>query len=75
MLLELMTHVVQEIQLETEPRAPHVSSHNICHMYCNLPLINPLSAELNPICHLLALSGAHPIIHISRIRVKMLDKP
>jgi len=33
--------------------------------------INPLNAELNPICHLLALLGAHHIPHISRIRVKM----
>jgi len=32
--------------------------------------INPLNAELNPTCHLLALLGAHPILHISRIRVK-----
>jgi len=31
---------------------------------------NPLNAELNPICHLLALLGDHPILHISRIRVK-----
>ena len=30
---------------------------------------NPLSAKLNPICHLLALLGAHPILHISSIRV------
>jgi len=34
-------------------------------------LFNPLNAELNPICHLLALLGAHLILHISRIRVKM----
>jgi len=27
---------------------------------------------LNAICHLLALSGTHPILHISRIRVKSL---
>ena len=33
--------------------------------------INPLHAELNPICHLLALLGAHHILHVSRIRVKM----
>jgi hypothetical protein len=32
--------------------------------------INPLNAELNSICHLLALLGAHLILHISRIRVK-----
>ena len=31
---------------------------------------NPLNAELNPICHLLALLAAHHILHVSRIRVK-----
>jgi hypothetical protein len=30
---------------------------------------NPLNAELNSIFHLLVLLGAHPILHISRIRV------
>jgi len=30
----------------------------------------PLNAELNPICHLLALLGAHPILHISWVMVK-----
>jgi len=33
---------------------------------------NSLNAELNPICHLLALLGTHHILHISRIRVKQL---
>ena len=33
-------------------------------------IFNPLYAELNPICHLLALLGAHHILHVSRIRVK-----
>ena len=32
--------------------------------------INPLNAELNPICHLLALLGAHHIFQVSEIRVK-----
>ena len=32
---------------------------------------NPLNAKLNPICHLLALTRAHPILHVSRIRVNM----
>ena len=32
--------------------------------------INPLKAELNSICHLLALLGAHHILHVSRVRVK-----
>ena len=35
-------------------------------------LFNPLNAELNLICHLLALVGAHHILHVSRIRVKLL---
>jgi hypothetical protein len=33
--------------------------------------INSLNAELNSICHLLALLGAYPILHISRIRVNI----
>ena len=33
--------------------------------------INPSNGELNPICHLLALLGAHHILHVSRIRVKL----
>ena len=30
----------------------------------------PLKAELNPICHLLTLLGAHHILNISKVRVK-----
>ena len=33
--------------------------------------LNPLNTELNPICHLLALLGAHHILHVSRIRVNV----
>jgi len=33
---------------------------------------NPLNAELNPICYLLALLGAHHFLHVSGIRVKLL---
>ena len=33
-------------------------------------LFNPLNAKLNPICHLRAVLGTHPILHVSRIRVK-----
>ena len=35
-------------------------------------VINPLKPELNPICYLLALLGAHHFLHGSRIRVKLL---
>jgi succinate dehydrogenase hydrophobic anchor subunit len=33
-------------------------------------VFNPLNAELNPICHLLALLGAHHIFHVNGLRVK-----
>ena len=33
---------------------------------------NPLNPELNPMCCLLALLGAHHFLHVSRIRVKSL---
>ena len=36
-------------------------------------VINPLNAELNLICHLLALLGAQSILHVIRIRVNQLD--
>ena len=67
-------------------RAAHCSSSGIPNCICSLwfvytcgdrPLsrlggnINPLNAELNPICHLLALLGVH-FLHVSRIRVKSL---
>ena len=32
---------------------------------------NPLNAELNPICHLLALLGAYHILHVSGLRVNL----
>jgi len=35
-------------------------------------MFNPLKPELNPICYLLALLGAHHFLHVSRIRVKLL---
>ena len=38
----------------------------------NCNCLNTLNAELNPICYLLALLGAHHFLHVSRIRVKSL---
>jgi hypothetical protein len=35
-------------------------------------IVNPLNTELNPICSLLALLGAHHFFHVSRISVKSL---
>jgi hypothetical protein len=36
-----------------------------------ISIVNPLNTELNSICHLLALLGAHTILHVSRIRVNV----
>jgi hypothetical protein len=47
----------------------HTVLCNIMH-YIYVYQFNPLNAKLNPIYHLLALLRAHPILHISRIRVK-----
>ena len=35
----------------------------------------PLNPELNPICYLLALLGAHHFLHVSSIRVKLYVSP
>jgi len=41
----------------------------IIHINFRLNMFNPLNAELSPICHLLALLGAHRILHVSKLRV------
>ena len=47
------------------PGTPHTGTMGIRN-------ITPLNPELNPICYLLALLGAHHFLHVSRIRVKSL---
>ena len=44
----------------------------LVHPSLILSIFNPLNAELNPICYLLALLGAHHFLHVRRIRVKSL---
>jgi len=44
--------------------------HDFTHTYF-LRLFNPLNAELNPICYLLALLGPHHFPNVSRIRVNI----
>ena len=39
-------------------------------MFYLTTLVNPLNAELNPICHLLPLAGAHHFVHVIRVRIK-----
>jgi hypothetical protein len=47
---------------------PHCKAQ---YFLCGADHLNPLNAELNPICHLLALLGAHHIFHVSMIRVNV----
>jgi hypothetical protein len=46
------------------------------HMFdCNYEVcksFNTLNTELNPICPMLALFGAHHILYVSRIRVNIV---
>jgi len=58
---------IQNYSSETPSQIPMVSS--ALKHYAKWS-INPLNTELNPICHLLALLGAHHILHISRVTVK-----
>jgi len=40
-------------------------------LYIGRTVLYPLNAEINSICRLLSLLGTHPILHVSRIRVKV----
>ena len=53
-------------QIYALDRGGHWDRATICYF-------NPLKPELNPICYLLALLGAHHFLHVSRIRVKLLS--
>jgi hypothetical protein len=70
----------QHITLYMRIQFVTTSDRNEICIFCNWNLvvksmtsihdINTLIAELNPICHLLELLGAHHILHVSWIRVK-----
>jgi len=51
----------------------HITSHSELFEVQRLLNINPLKPELNPICYLLALLGAHHFLHDREIRVKSLN--
>ena len=50
------------------------SYQNAVRLKYRVSYIKSLNAELNPICHLLALLGTHRILYVSRIRVKRINK-
>jgi len=62
---------------ETEPSITLLPCENVINLHKGQStatefIFNPLNPELNPICYLLALLGAHHFLHVSRIRVKSL---
>jgi hypothetical protein len=66
-------HFGQSLSLACNTRAQRAPSFKTqARTYFHSTLFNPLNAELNPICHSLALVGARPIFHVSRIRVKLI---
>ena len=59
------------------PECYALQNQNYCRKLTTLSVftfmfLSPLNPELNPICYLLALLGAHHFLHVSRIRVKLL---
>jgi len=67
-------------QMDSSKLQEHIVARNMQRKEINIlrrtahqvGFINPLNPELNPICYLLALLGAHHFLHVSRIRVKLL---
>jgi len=55
-----ISHIHTKVLNCVSPSCRHAAVKNVS--------INPLNAELIPICHLLAL-GAHHILHVGRISV------
>ena len=64
-----MTHLISGHATDSYPEphgsSPDLQNHSEFHF-------NPLNAELNLICHLLALLGAHHIFHVSGVRVNII---
>jgi hypothetical protein len=50
-------------------KARYRAVENTTTMGCNAKKNKQTNAELNLICHLLTLLGAHHILHVSRVRV------
>ena len=64
------THHIHKHKHHTHTHTHIHTTYTNTHTHKHTLNINPLNAELNPICHLLPLLGAHNILHVSRIRGK-----
>jgi len=61
-----------ECRFKKKDRLTHFNT--FCALIRRIKCFSPLNAELNPICHLLALLGAHHIFHVSGLKVKETNK-
>jgi len=59
-----------QLRCKTSQESDDLKKTDLLQDACISHLVNPLNAELNPICYLLALLGAHHFLHVSRISVK-----
>jgi len=64
--------LISRTKTKLEAVAAEIGMNGTKYVQAHVALFNPLNAELNPICYLLALLGAHHFLHVSRIRVKSL---
>ena len=58
-----MCHVATNVRYRTHEPVTLLFCDSLVYVF--LFIFKPLNAELNPICHLLALLGAHYIFHVS----------
>jgi len=65
-----MSEVKVNVKLSRDRFEQNLAKGLACSSYQET-YINPLNPELNLICPLLALLGAHHILHVSRIRAKL----
>ena len=70
MCLEQVVQAVTTVRCRNKPNELLTAERDV-KIPVLLVIFNPLNAELNPICYLLALL-AHNFLHVSRIRVKSL---
>ena len=73
----LPTLIFQENEFSSKLSSPEIKQVDPAHIPLSTinkdnKIINPLKPELNPMCCLLALLGAHHLLQVSRIRVKSL---
>jgi len=63
--------ILQNSEVGGKTEAPYIVTLQTPLPWIYITCLNHLKAKLNPIRHLLALLGAHHILHVSRIRVNL----